>query len=300
MKTIPKFLALIVWGSGVVALHAQDVIFTNSGKVYEGKVVEVTDNYIKYRKKENPDGPVYSLEKSMVTKIKYENNKEEIVNQVSLSENSDNIRDRQKQIFDSIVQRKKNIVGYDVAQFFYVSVGMAYERFFGKQNIFSIRIPFSIGFNYVGNNQTNLQVTDNGSSEQNPQPNYYIYQNGKIAGASIEFNYYPFGIKKFVYFVGPYFEYGVFAYRLSKRELVYNYNNYYNPYPYYDYVTESNLRYNGQHIAGGISNGFLLHLNKVLTLTGTFGLGLKKDETVISGERIITQAKFNFIFGLKF
>jgi hypothetical protein len=298
MKNIPKLLVLILWGGGIVALHAQDVIFTNSGKVYEGKIVEITDNYIKYKKKENPDGPVYSLDKSMVTKIKYENNKEEIVNSASSAQNSNNTSDRQQMIFDSIVQRKKNIVGYDVAQFFYVSIGMAYERFFGKENIFSIRIPFSIGFNYIGNNQTNLIVTDNGSPEQNPQPNYYIYQNGKIGGAAIEFNYYPFGIKKFVYFVGPYFEYGIFAYRLSKRIRVYDpYNPY---YPYSTYGNELNLRYDGQHLAGGVSNGFLLHFNKVLTLTGTFGLGLKKDETSISGERVVTQARFNFIFGLKF
>lgn len=289
----------IIYFSGLLLmcqfLLAQDIIFTFQGNVYEGKVIEITENAVKYKSKNNPDGPIYSVDKSKVSKIKFENGKTEIIN---ASEQSDsyNSNDDEDRKFDSIIRKKKNIVGFDVAQFIYVSAGMSYERFFGKYSQFSIRIPFSVGFNYIGN-EDNLIIDDVKSYNYyaTPSANYYIYANGKIAGFTIEFNYYPFNMKRMNYYVGPYFEYGVFAYKVRQ---VYSF---YNQYGYQQYETRvSPLRYDGQHLAGGIMNGFLYHFNQVFTLEGTFGLGLKKDETVISGDRVLTQARFNLIFGIKF
>lgn len=264
-------------------LLAQDIIFTNTGQVYEGKIIEIGDNYIKYKRKELPDGPTYTIDKSIVTKIKYSNNKEEIFD-IPNYQDDENLSKKQ---FDSIIRKKKNIIGYDVAQFVYVSIGMSYERFFGKQSQFSIRIPFSVGFNYIGN-QNNIIIYVDQNKYAN-DVNYYIYQNGKIAGGTLEFNYYPFKMSRMNFYVGPYFEYGTFTYK------IYRYSN-----EYGNTSPQIETRYNGVHVAGGIQNGFLLHLNSVFTLQGTFGLGLKKDEMYISGERILTQARFNFIFGIKF
>jgi len=60
------------------------------------------------------------------------------------------------------------------------------------------------------------------------------------------------------------------------------------------------MRYDGQHIAAGINNGIIFHVNKWFTITPTIGIGLKKDETVIPQDRVLTHVKFNVIFGIKF
>ncbi len=203
----------------------------------------------------------------------------------------------EKMKFDSIVQKRKNIVGWDAAQFIYVSEGLAYEQFFGKFSQFSIRIPFSFGFYYIGNDD-NLIINDNKSFNSNntQDDTYYIYQRGKIFGTSLEFNYYPFGMGKLRYFLGCYAEWGYFAYRVQKQIQVPNpYDGYYYSGSYLE-----PMRYDGQHIAGGINNGFIYHITQWLTITGNFGLGLKKDETVLVGDKILTQVKLNLIFGIKF
>lgn len=299
MKTKVKITGIVLILTGRF-LVAQDLIFTNTGQVIEGNVIEINDNTIKYKKKENPNGPSYSIEKNKITKIKYSNNKEDVFTPSIPAPETSNEETEYAQ-FDSIILQKKNLVGYDVAQFVYVSIGLTYERFFGKNSNFSIRIPFSVGFKYIGN-ENNLIVYDNSTytnTNYTQNDNYYIYQNGKLAGGSFEFNYYPFKSKRFSYFVGPYFEYGIFAYKVLKYVPYTAYN--YNGDPYTDYKPEySSLRYDGQHIAGGINNGFLFHFNTIFTLTGTFGLGLKKDETIIPRDKILTQAKINLIFGIRF
>lgn len=101
---------------------------------------------------------------------------------------------------------------------------------------------------------------------------------------------------KVKYFVGCYAEWGIFAYKLVKQ-YYYPDPGWWPPPPPYDNAV---MRYDGQHIAGGINNGFIFHFNEWFTLTGTFGLGIKKDEMIIAGDKILTQARFNIVFGVKF
>ncbi|GIV27953.1 MAG: hypothetical protein KatS3mg027_1767 [Bacteroidia bacterium] len=284
---------VLVFTSTIIA---QDMIFKTNGEVIEGKVVEITDLLVKYKKINIPGNVIYSIAKSNVSKIVYANGKEEIINATNTIYPYAYPEEYEKLKFDSIVRKKKNIVGWDAAQFIYVSAGMAYERFFGKLSQFSIRIPFSFGFYYIGNDD-NLIINDNKSYNyyNGQNDNYYIYQKGKIFGSSLEFNYYPFGMGKLRYFLGCYAEWGYFAYRIKKEIKVQD------PYGGY-YLTSyvEPMRYDGQHIAGGINNGFIYHINQWLTITGNFGLGLKKDETVLVGDKILTQVKLNLIFGIKF
>jgi hypothetical protein len=53
--------------------NAQDIIIKKNGDEVKSKVVEITNDAIKYRKWENQDGPIYSIDKAEVFKIKYEN-----------------------------------------------------------------------------------------------------------------------------------------------------------------------------------------------------------------------------------
>ncbi len=52
---------------------SQDVITTRSGESIQAKVLEVGQTEIKYKKFDNPDGPVYWILKSVVIMVTYEN-----------------------------------------------------------------------------------------------------------------------------------------------------------------------------------------------------------------------------------
>lgn len=53
--------------------YAQDVIVLHDGNTIVSKVLEITKSDIKYKKYDNIDGPSYSLNRSAVQKINYEN-----------------------------------------------------------------------------------------------------------------------------------------------------------------------------------------------------------------------------------
>ena len=55
----------------VSVLSAQDIIAFRNGKTVEAKVLEVTQNEIKYKKFHNPDSPLYTIHQSSVQYIKY-------------------------------------------------------------------------------------------------------------------------------------------------------------------------------------------------------------------------------------
>lgn len=57
--------------------RAQDIIVLKDGTLVHSKVCEVTPTEIKYRKLSNPDGPLYTIEKSSVLAINYQNGEKE-------------------------------------------------------------------------------------------------------------------------------------------------------------------------------------------------------------------------------
>ena len=57
----------------VTLCFSQDVITTRSGESIQAKILEVGQTQIKYRKSDNPEGPVYWILKSAVLMVKYEN-----------------------------------------------------------------------------------------------------------------------------------------------------------------------------------------------------------------------------------
>ena len=54
------------------ALGAQDLLIRNSGEETEVKVLEVSRDYVKYRKFSNPDGPVFTVPVAEIFMIRYE------------------------------------------------------------------------------------------------------------------------------------------------------------------------------------------------------------------------------------
>ncbi len=76
-KLIILCLALCAAG----ALRAQDMIVLRNATADEipSKVLEVGEEQIRYRKASNPDGPVYSIRRSEVFFIRYENGEKEVI-----------------------------------------------------------------------------------------------------------------------------------------------------------------------------------------------------------------------------
>ncbi|MDO5106117.1 hypothetical protein [Capnocytophaga sp.] len=76
MKYIVVFLMSLIGFSA----YSQDVITTKKGEDIQAKVLEITLNEIKYKKFDNPNSPVYTLLKSDVLLIRYENGSKDIFN----------------------------------------------------------------------------------------------------------------------------------------------------------------------------------------------------------------------------
>ncbi|MHA6249204.1 hypothetical protein ACXYMU_14780 [Pontibacter sp. CAU 1760] len=75
MKAI--FLALVPLLLIFLECQAQDTITKKNGEKLQTKVLEITPAQVKYKRFENPDGPLYIINKSDVLLIQYEDKSEE-------------------------------------------------------------------------------------------------------------------------------------------------------------------------------------------------------------------------------
>ena len=75
MKKFIIILAVICYGN---VLLAQDIIILKSGEEIKALVQEVGLNELKYKKFENPNGPVYTLQKTNVFMVRYENGEKDV------------------------------------------------------------------------------------------------------------------------------------------------------------------------------------------------------------------------------
>lgn len=68
-----KHLLLIVLFCASLMSMAQDVIVKKDGTTIQSKVLEISETEIKYKKWSNQDGPLYSIKRSSVDSINYQN-----------------------------------------------------------------------------------------------------------------------------------------------------------------------------------------------------------------------------------
>lgn len=66
-----------------ITSYAQDIITTKKGEDIKAKVLEINIQDVKYKKVENPDSPIYTLLKSDILMIRYENGSKDIFNEES-------------------------------------------------------------------------------------------------------------------------------------------------------------------------------------------------------------------------
>ena len=60
---------------------SQDVIIKKSGEEIKSKIIELTNNDVKYKKFDNQNGPIFTILKSEVFIIKYENGTKDVFNE---------------------------------------------------------------------------------------------------------------------------------------------------------------------------------------------------------------------------
>jgi hypothetical protein len=73
------FLAFAVLAGTVSMLNAQDVITLKNGNEIRAKVLEIGINEVKYKQSANQSGPTYTLNKSDIFRIKFENGDIEVI-----------------------------------------------------------------------------------------------------------------------------------------------------------------------------------------------------------------------------
>src|SRR6218665_3176204 len=54
-------------------MQAQDMIVKKDGSILKGKIMEVSEESVKYKKADNPDGPMYTISKENILSINYAN-----------------------------------------------------------------------------------------------------------------------------------------------------------------------------------------------------------------------------------
>jgi hypothetical protein len=80
-------LRLLITGlllSGLSSIYAQDVITLKTGDEIKGKVTEITNSEVKYKRFENLDGPTIIIEKQKIFAINYENGTREVLNALTV------------------------------------------------------------------------------------------------------------------------------------------------------------------------------------------------------------------------
>ena len=82
MKTL--LLALLTMGA--FTLSAQDVIILRDGSEINSKVLEVGTTEVKYKAFDNPEGPVYALQKARIFMIRYENGTKDVFSEQETQE----------------------------------------------------------------------------------------------------------------------------------------------------------------------------------------------------------------------
>ena len=88
IKTLPFFLLLIALTTNFS--FAQDLITKKSGEDVKAKVIEVTTTEIKYKKAENINGPLFTILKSDVLLLRYENGSKDVFDEVVVSDKVNN------------------------------------------------------------------------------------------------------------------------------------------------------------------------------------------------------------------
>lgn len=171
-----SILILLLFAFALTAF-SQDIIYKTDGSKEEAKITLVGDREIQFKKFSNPDGPVYSIYKSEILMITYENGDYEMYS------NKNNEAKLAKQ--ELAENYKANLISYHLFDVIYGDFTISYERILASGTV-SINIPVGFGYAY------NSDYINN----RNEWVKNLIY-------SGIGVNFYPTGQGKWRYFLGP-------------------------------------------------------------------------------------------------
>ncbi len=77
-KLLFSLVAAAVCMLSAHSAFAQDIILMTDSEVIEATVIEINDDQVVYKAYDNPDGPVYKMSASKISKITFANGTEEV------------------------------------------------------------------------------------------------------------------------------------------------------------------------------------------------------------------------------
>jgi hypothetical protein len=86
MKVFAFFLAIVCTSN----VFSQDTMYTKEGSLIPGKVIEISETKITYKKSSYLDGPLYVINRSTISKIDFSNGTKEVLPDVPSSKKTDN------------------------------------------------------------------------------------------------------------------------------------------------------------------------------------------------------------------
>ena len=176
MKKVLILSLLLLFGFIYIS-EAQDIIYKKDGSKEESKIILVGAKEIQYKKFSNPDGPVYSIAKSEILMITYENGAYEMY-----ATQQDAAKIAKEELKTNFA---KNLIGYHLFDVIYGDFTFSYERILSSGTV-GIKIPLGFGYAY---NSDYFNNNDNWVKN-------LIY-------SGIGVNFYPTGQGKWRYFLGP-------------------------------------------------------------------------------------------------
>lgn len=166
------FLSAVILAFASV-LHAQDKIFKKDGEIIDAKIKMVGTRVITYNRFDNPTGPDYTIARTDVDRIKYQNGTEDVFESQSrrgprhhtkartarAPQSADGAGDKEKPVNYGV-----NVVSFAPLQFTENGLGfsLSYERALDDRCIVSFYCPIIASFNlnngtYYDNNTQSYQ-----------------------------------------------------------------------------------------------------------------------------------------------
>ena len=238
MKKILTLSLLFCFGF-LITSSAQDIIYKKDGSREESKIIMVGDKEIQYKKFNNLEGPVYTIAKSQILMITYENGEFEML--VS----KDGEAEMAKQ--DLSTNFAKNLLGNHLFDVVYGDFTLSYERILSSGTV-GIVIP--VGFGYAYN-------TD-----------YYNSSNEWVKNliySGVGINFYPTGQGKWRYFLGP-------NVRIGYGKQSYWMNNW---DEYGNYIGEEEATSEGIYAKFFVDNGIMFTPVRSLSISSIVGVGVR-------------------------
>ncbi len=155
---------------------AQDIIYKTDGTKEAVKILQVGNREIQYIKFDNPDGPVYVINKENTVMITYENGDYDLFGRPDYRKKPDN------QELETDFAR--NVFAYHLFDLVFGDFALSYERLLPSGKV-GIKVPVAFGFDEYDN---------------------WYFNNIFYSGVGV--NFYPTGQGKWRYFMGPQFRIG--------------------------------------------------------------------------------------------